>query len=508
MPVRNRMRAYFQRLKRIEHREMREFRAWIETTRNLVHLTSLFIIPLLIAAVTAVSRANAGLSFLLFPPLASGTYTLFSNPKGKYSTAWKFVGGLTIGALCGWFTLIEPAAVFFSAGRPIAGVSPGGAALSIFLTGAITWMLDVEIPSAFSTALLVLLTGTRGQADIYVLSIAVSSTLVAIVFVLWRRQVYSERAEYLYQSTNGDDHVLVPMRGSSTATAMLGARLASAHDAGKVVLLDMVDENEIEVTGQPTNEETVGDETTESIGAHEYENEHEHQQQSETDEAADSVDEQTTQERAASAFASALEGRADVIRTKVGVPCEVVVASEGTRPARTVMQTAHETNCDLIAVPYETHHGSLSPFLRELFSGDTDVLVHRTADGRTDWKHVLVSVRQASDVAHSMLDFATRLVGETGHISVSHCITNERQRRTAEEMLANLTETASAACETRVSRSSMETFFETYAQGYDLIIIGASQDRSAASRFLSPPTFDRIDTLDCDVAILDRNYHG
>lgn len=358
----------------------------------------------------------------------------------------------------------------------------------------------MEIPSAFSTALLVLLTGTRGQAGIYVLSIAVSSTLVAIVFVLWRRKVYAERAQYLYQSTNGDDHVLVPMRGSSTATAMLGARLASAHDAGKIVLLDMVDENEIEVAGQSTNEETAGAETTESIGSYE-------KQESES-EISDSVDEQTIEQRAASAFASALEVRADVIRTKVGVPCEVVVASEGTRPARTVMQTAHETNCDLIATPYETHHGSLSPFLRELFAGNTDVLVHRSADGRTDWKHVLVSVRQASDVAHSMLDFATRLVGETEHISVSHCITNERQRRTAEEMLANLTETASAACETRVSHTSMETFFETYAQGYDLIIIGASQDRSAASRFLSPPTFDRIDTLDCDVAILDRNYRA
>lgn len=110
------MRAYFRRLKRIERREMREFRAWIETTRNLVRLTSLLIIPLLIAAVTAVSRANAGLSFLLFPPLASGTYTLFSNPEGKYSTAWKFVGGLTIGALCGWVTLIAPAAVFSASG--------------------------------------------------------------------------------------------------------------------------------------------------------------------------------------------------------------------------------------------------------------------------------------------------------------------------------------------------------------------------------------------------------
>lgn len=496
MPVKD-MWAYLRRLRRIERRELREFRAWIETTRNLAHLTSLLIIPLLIAVVTAVSRTNVGLSFLLFPPLASATYTLFSDPEGKYSRPRKFVGGLTAGALCGWFALITPAAVFFGAGRPIAGVSPGGAALSIFLTGAITWALDIEIPSAFSTALLVLLTGTPDQAGIYVLSIAVSSTLVAIVFILWRREVYSERAQYLYQSTKGDDHVLVPMRGPRpAATAMLGARLASAHDAGKVVLLKMVDENEIDVTRQSDDtEETI---ETESIRDN-------IRKRKRSGEISDESDEHPEQ-RAVSAFASALEVRARIIRTKVGVPCEVVVANAGGNPPRTVMQTAHETNCDLIATPYETHHGSLSPFLRELFTGDTDVLVHRSSDGRTDWKHVLVSVRRASDVAHSMLDFATRLVGLTGHVSVSHCITNERQRRTAEEMLANLTETATVACETRVSHSSVESFFETYAQGYDLVIIGASRDRSAASRFLSPPTFERIETLACDVAILDRNY--
>lgn len=491
MPKRNRLWAYLRRLRRIERRELQEFRVWIETTRNLVHLTSLLVIPLLIAIVTAVSQADYGLSFLLFPPLASGTYTLFANPEGKYSRPWKFVGGLTIGAVCGWVTLILPADVLLGAGS-LAGVSPGGAALSIFLTGAFTWGLNVEIPSAFSTALLVLLTGTPNQAGIYVLSIMVSSSLVATVFIFWRREVYSERAQYLYQSTNGDDHVLVPMRGEQPAvTAMLGARIASAHDAGKVVLLHMVDEDEIEVAGRTVDENTV------PVG---------HNPTDSNDTDTDDTDEQMTEQRAASAFASALELRANVIRTKVGVPCEVVVASEGTNPARTVMRTAHETNCDLITTPYETHHGSLSPFLRELFTGDTDVLVHRSADDRTNWKHVLVSVRQASDVAHSMLDFATRLVGQTGHVSVAHCITNERQRRTAEGMLANLAETTATACETRVSHSSIESFLETRASEYDLVIIGASQDRSAASRFVSPPTFERIQSLDCDVAILDRNY--
>lgn len=496
----DRLWVYFRRLRRIERRELREFRAWIETTRNLIRLTSLVVIPLLLALVTFLSHANPALSFLLFPPLASGTHTLFSDPEGKYSTPWNLIGGLTIGALCGWFTLIIPHTGWLPIGQSVGGVSPTGAALSIFLTGAITWMLDTEISAAFSTALLVLLTGTPDQAGIYVLSIAVSSTLVASVFVLWQKGVYAERAEYLYQSTKGDDHVLVPMRGDHpTATAMLGARLASAHDAGKVVLLQMADEDSIETVGQA-----------------ELQNDGESASTTETEQAAmagsesnvdsDGDDAESIEERAASAFASALENRASIIRTKVGVPCEVVVASEGTNPARTVMHTAHETNCDLITVPYETRYGSLTPFLRELFRGDTDVLVHRSVGERTDWKRVLVPVRQESDVAHSMIDFAVRLVGRTGNISVAHCISDERERRTAEEMLSHLTETVTTACETRVARSSIESFLDTHTRGYDLVIIGASRDRSAASRFISPPTFHRIDSLDTDVAILDRNF--
>jgi nucleotide-binding universal stress UspA family protein len=522
MPVRDRAWAYLRRFRRIERRELQEFRAWVETTRNLIHLTVLLFVPLLIAVVTAVSTISPGLSYLLFPPLASGTFTLFSDPEGKYSTPWKFISGLTIGALCGWFSLITPAAVFFDVGQPIAGVSPAGAALSVFLTGIITWALNAEIPSAFSTALLVLVTGTPSRAGIYVLSIAASSTLVSIVFVLWRREVYAERAQYLYQSTKGDDHVLVPMRGPQPdATAMLGARLAAAHEAGKVVLLHMVDSDAIAVAEQTTDsaERTIdnteqtpmpqsdGSNSGESISLHDPHDINGVDGNGNDDDNGDGTSDgsQLAEQRAASAFAQALESRAEIIRSEVGVPCEVVVVSEGKNPSRTVTQAAHETNCDLIATPYETHHSSLSPFIRELFVGDIDVVVHRSINGRTDWKRVLVFVRKAGDLAHSMLDFASRLVGSSGHLSACHCITSERQRRRAEEMLADLTETMGTACETRVSRSSVESFFATCEPEYDLVIFGASRDRSAASRFLSPPTFERIDSLSCDVVILDRN---
>lgn len=63
MPDTERLRAYLNRLRQIEHRELREFRAWMETTRNLIHLSVLLLVPLLIAVVTAISEVNASFSF-------------------------------------------------------------------------------------------------------------------------------------------------------------------------------------------------------------------------------------------------------------------------------------------------------------------------------------------------------------------------------------------------------------------------------------------------------------
>ena len=476
------MRDVLRRLRRRERRELRELRVWLETTRNLIRVSALVFVPLLVALVTSLSNAVPGFSFFLFPPLASGTYALFADPTGRHSSPVKFVAGLTLGAVCG-LVAFHAAARFYP--NDPTSVHAGSAALAVFLTGTTTWALDVEVPPAFSSALLVLVTnGAPGSRALYVLNIALSSTVVAGAFVLWRRELYAERARYLYQSTKGDDHVLVPMRGpDADATAMLGARLAAAHDAGKVVLLDLV------------TDEAVADEESEADGG-----------EVATDGGQRTDDADAAEQRVAARAATDLEARAAAIRTDVGVPCEVVVASEGTTPATTVVRTAHDTNCDLIATPYETAGGSLSPFVRELFRGDVDVLVHRSCDGRTRWKHVMVPVRQAGDVAHEMLDFAARLSGRTGRVAVCHCIESEERRRHAETMLRDLVETVSAAVETRISRSDIATFLETNAPSYDLVIIGASRDRSAASRFISRPTFERVEDLDTDVVVVDRNF--
>jgi nucleotide-binding universal stress UspA family protein len=447
--------ALVRRLRRLERRELAAFGRWIQHTGNLLHLTVLVAVPLLIGLVTLISNALAELSFLLFPPLASGAYTLFSDPEGRYASPWKFTVGLVVGSLCGW-TALRLSAPLLAGGTV---VSPVSAALSIFLTGAATWLLDVEEPAAFSTALLVLVTDDA-TPEAYVTSVAVFGALVAGIFTLWRSRFYERRAQYLYDTAQGDDHVLVPMRGESTAaetTALFGATLAAAHDAGKVVLLGTL----AEASG---------------------------------DDPEDPAETRATAER--------LEETARTVRTRAGVPCEVVVA-RGV-PVPTTVQTATNTNCDLVVTPYEEDRGLLSPYVRGVFNSRFDAVAFRSTTGQRRWRRVLVTVARPGDTAHAMLDFAARLAGPGGSLSVCTCIDAEVERRRAESRLADLAETVDADVETRVARGRVTDFIGANANAYDLLVVGSSGDRSRASRFLSPPTFERLRDVDCDVAVVDR----
>jgi nucleotide-binding universal stress UspA family protein len=438
----------------------------------VVHLSVLVFVPLLIGLVTLLSNTVPVLSFLLFPPLASGSYTLFVDPRGKYSEPGRFVAGLTIGAACGeaalWVSntvMIAPSGEF--------RVAAGGAVLATLSAGGITWLLDIEEPSAYSTALLALLI-TPDQAGTFVGSIFLASSLVAVVFVVWRSRFYDRRATILYESTTSDDRVLVPMRGEYPhATAMLGGRLAAAHDAGKVVLLDIADDTE-----QAETERQLLEETTDV---------------SQLDDAYDGLRDTV----------DTLETRAAAVETELSVPCQVVVAT-GTDPAETTRRTAESTNCDLVVASYESSEGVLSSYLRSLLAGNIDTVVHRSYDGRTEWREILVPVRQASDVAHHMIDFSTRLTGLLGRTAVATCIGAHGDRRRADSMLSDLVEPFSGAIETRVSRADIQTFLTESGPQHDLVVIGASQHRSAASRFIAPPMFEQIDDIDTDVAIVSR----
>jgi hypothetical protein len=219
--LRYRYHSVRRRVRRIERREVREFRQWIEDTENLLRLSALVVVPLLIGWITWLSNISPVVSFLVYPPLASGTYTLFADPGGRYSEPRKFVGGMTAGALSGWLALELSAHFLYTVPPEQFQVHAGAAALVIFLTGVSTWVLDFEEPTAFSTALLVLVTGSEELT--YVAGVAVSSCLVAGVFVVWRRHFYQERSRYLFQSTSGDDQVLVPIREEASESLALFA---------------------------------------------------------------------------------------------------------------------------------------------------------------------------------------------------------------------------------------------------------------------------------------------
>ena len=492
--VRGRLLDYSRRLRALERREMAEFRRWAENTDNLLHLSVLCIVPLLIAAVTYLSNRVPILPYLLFPPLASGTYTLFAQPESRYASPKRFVGGLTVGAICGWLAF-EGVLLLADVDPAAARISPVAAAGAVFLTGLTTWVLDVEEASAFSSSLLVLVTEIAAGDGVvltvapgvsalftpraaYVLSVFVSTTLVAAVFVVWREEFYERRGQFLYGTTHGDDHVLVPMRGETPAkTALFGARLAAAHEAGKVVLLDVIEDAEM------ADDELLRQQVSVDV---------------------DDVDVDAA-ERVREA-AERLDDCARRIRTRVGVPCEVVVATGD--PGQTVIDTARRTNCDLIVTPYEEEFGSLSTFVRTIFAGPMDAVAHRSTNGKTRWKRILLTVSRPGDSAHAMVDFSCRLAGRSGLVSACTCIRKHVERRQAERRLADIVETFDGPIETRVARGEVTDFIEANAGSYDLVVLGSSGDRSAASRFVSPPTFERLREVDCDVAVVDRGQVG
>ncbi len=481
--VRARLVALARRLRRLERRELDALLRWVERTGNLQHVSVLVFVPLLIAAVTWLSNATAVVSFLLFPPLASGTYTLFADPEGRYSTPWKFVGGMTAGALCGWFALVVAAWIGLEGGT----VSAVGAALGIFFTGSATWALDLEEPTAFSTALLVLVTGNAQFA--YVVGIAISSAFIASVFVVWRSRFYEERARYLYQTTRGDDHVLVPMRNGSETTARFAASIAGAHEAGKVVLFDVVDETAVQQAAAELDADGSEREAADSS-------------EPLTDGGGDDA---TRVEQAAEDAARRLERLASDLEAEYDVPCEVVVAVDGQHSSALVLQTARQNNCDLIVTPYEEHDsGGLSSFVTGLFEAEIDVVVFRSCDGRHRWEHALVAVRGAGDTARAMIDFAIRVAGAAGTTGVCTCIDRESRRRSAENTLADLVDAFTGRFETHVAATSVETYLSQVAPRYDVVFVGSSTDRSTASRFVSPPTFRKLRNLEADVAIVHR----
>lgn len=466
--VQTSLQSFIRRLLKFKRRERRQLHRWLEDTRNLLLLSVLVFVPVLMGGLTYLSNTLDLLPFLLFPPLASGAYTLFAEPESSYASPRRFVGGLTLGAVCGWIALELTARFWYHVPPESFHVHPGAAAFGLLLTGLVTWALNLEESQAFSTALLVLVSG--GYQFVYVASIFVSSMLVAAAFVLWRENIFERRAELLYGTLQTDDHVLVPVYGDSSIAgnqSNFAAQLASAHEAGKVVLLDLIEGTER--TEKPAEDRQGGE---------------------------DSPDARRVE--------ASLDRRVKQVTDRFEVPCETVVAKGSGHDASTLLQLASEANCDLIVVPYRTDGERISPELSRLFASQHDVIALQATGDRNEWRDVLVPVKRDGEVAHAMLDFAQRLAGSEGTVTACHCISHEGDRPEAESMLVNLVDQFDRAFETRVTAKSVEEFLAGNCDHYDITLIGGSTDRSAASRVLSPPTFKQLEDLDCDFGIVHR----
>lgn len=456
--VQMRYRDLYQRIHRLERREMHELQQWLQQTNSIVHVSVVLFVPFLIGTVTWLFTSVEQLSFFLFPPLASGTYTLFSDPRGQHASAWKFVAGLTVGAVCGLVVLQFSATFVYHVQLGQFHVSPDSAALSVLLTAIATWALNVEEPSAFSTALLVLVVPTDPLN--YVVAVALSTIIVGVVFTAWRDLFYDQREQYFQRSVEAKKDVLVPVvDGQTEVTAMFASRLTASSPDGRVVLLDMVPKE----SGSNSDR---GKQETSSI--------------------------QSVKQR---------------IEAETDASCEVYTMIAEQSSADAVLNMAVELGSDLIVTPFENERQEPSSHVRELFKSDFDVIAFRPGNTETHWERVLVPIRKAGTIAQTMLGAARRIAGDTGRVSVCSCISRSSERRPTERMLSSLVETIRCPCETHVAQATIDDYLSERARNYDLLVIGASTDRSTASRWLSPPTFERLEGIDCDIAVIHSNQN-
>jgi len=516
---RARLRRLRRRLRRLERREESALRRWIEDTENLLHVSVLLFVPLTIAAVTVLANALPSLSFLLFPPLASGAYTLFADPEGRFASPIRFVAGLTIGAVCGWIALL-------ALGSPGGGsVDPGAAMAAVLLTGIVTWLLDVEEPGSFAVALLLLV--QEAPPGVYALSVAAASAIVAGVYVAWHRTIYEHRAEFLYTTTGRDDDVLVPMVEGAEPVARLGARIAGGHEHGRLVLLGILGESAADgesgdAADAPSDVPADGDDSASEQGAPDAKPADSDQPDPDTtfyaeasaDGPGETVPVDTFSARATSgepgegaeqpdpsadetALIYRLEELAEQLSGETGARSEVLVA-RGSSPAAVTRESAREAGTDLILAPFTDPAGD--GFAASLFASPLDVGVGHIE--RERWRRILVPIRSAGDLAHRKVDIARRVAGQVGRVTVAHCIDDPSERRRAVAMCSNVVDAYDGRFETHVANVDIDDFIADHASASDLIVLGASTDRSPVSRFLSRPTYERVRDVDTDLLVV------
>ncbi|MGM0371733.1 MAG: HPP family protein [Halobacteriota archaeon] len=458
----------------IGHRLLETARQRVTSTDILLHLMVLLLVPLLLAGLTFLSNSISLLPFVIYPPLASGTYTLFANPESIYAEPRRFVGGMTLGAFSGWVALKIATTLWYTVPPGEMEVHAGATALAVALTTLSTWALKLEVPVAFSAALLALVAGTNLT---YVIAIGLSSSLVAGVYLVWHDRIYEQRGQFLYRTVTSDDRVLVPVRDrpADAETGQFGALLAVAHEAGTVVLYRASPRQELPAP------------------------------QFEVEPAAVSVPGADGEDpRTPTPDIAAVNQVRTAIEDTVDVPCEVAIEPGEPDDPEGIRAAAAALDCDLIVTSHEGALADPTDYLVGIFSGDIDAIAFHAAAEATSWSRILVLVRGPGKTSRAMIDFATRIATAPERVSVAHTIEERERRREAETMLAELVDSFDSSIETRVARGPVGRFLEHNARYYDVVFVGSSTDRSVASRILSPPTFQHLTEVEADIALVHR----
>lgn len=427
--------------RRLLRRWQHVLRTRLSDARTITRLSVLVGVPFVVAIVTWLSNVSDLVAFLLFPPLAAGTYSLIVDPQG--ASVRMFVAGITAGALSGWAAVLVVGAVPTVLGA--GPVSPAGAAVSVLFAGLVSLLVGLEEPAAFSTALLVLVTGT--SEAVYVGGMVASTLLVAGAFLLYRDRIYTPGIEYLYHTLEEVHSVVVPLAGpEGRSRGHFAGQLAADDSGGRVVLV------------------TAAAETTPT-------------------DTATTVEELATE-----------------IETAYGVSTEIVVTDrEPTAPEAATI--ARETASDLILAPFDpTQPQELVPFLRT----GVDVVGLKTTPGRTLWERILIGVSGREQTDRSLVDLADRIGTELSLYHYSKTGESDAQR---DRLLASLVRMTTAVVDTRIGTTPPEQFFPRATDGYELLVVGASMDRAAVSRAVLPPQFYTVEA-DCDIAVVNRSVEG
>lgn len=146
-------------------------------------LVGVVLVAIVLGGVTALANAVHHLGYLLFPPLAAASYSLFTR-RDAWGFPWDVPVALTVGAAAGWLAIVVVTTVHHVPEKPFT-VSPAVVILTVLVAGVVLHALSIELPPAFAVGLLLPFAGV--SPAVYTLNVALASTLVAACYYGWQQ---------------------------------------------------------------------------------------------------------------------------------------------------------------------------------------------------------------------------------------------------------------------------------------------------------------------------------